>query len=185
MKRIIRKILKEEILKEKSDINFKDVYDEMWKKMLYGVCMKYTNDINQAQDYCQNGFMKIYNNLDKFTSTGSLEGWVKRVINNSIIDEIRKQKIKYTEEEPEWGRMNKLSYDPDQTEEENVEGISGTDIISLSKNLSPQYKAVFDLYYLDGYKHHEIANILGINVWTSKSNLSKAKANIKKYLEKQ
>jgi len=59
MKRIIRKILKEEILKEKSDINFKDVYDEMWKKMLYGVCMKYTNDINQAQDYCQNGFMYI------------------------------------------------------------------------------------------------------------------------------
>ena len=91
MKRTIKKILKE--YTEKSDINFKDVYTEMWDKMLYGVCMKYTNDINQAQDYCQNGFMKIYNNLDKYTSTGSLESWVKRVINNSIIDETRKQKI--------------------------------------------------------------------------------------------
>jgi|TARA_R110000803_G_C11935429_1_gene315908 RNA polymerase sigma-70 factor (ECF subfamily) len=184
MKITIKKILKE--YTEKSDINFKDVYSEMWDKMLYGVCMKYTNDINQAQDYCQNGFMKIYNNLDKYTSTGSLESWVKRVINNSIIDETRKQKIKYTDEEPEWGIMDKWSYDPDtQTDDVGWRGVSGTDIMSISKNLSPQYKAVFDLYYLEGYKHHEIANMLGISVGTSKSNLSKAKANIKKYLEKQ
>ena len=55
----------------------------MWKKMLYGVCMKYTNDINQAQDYCQNGFMKVYKNLDLFTGEGSLEGWIRKVINNN------------------------------------------------------------------------------------------------------
>ena len=82
--------------------------------------------------------------------------------------------------------MDKWSYDPDtQTDDVDWGGVSGADIISLSKNLSPQYKAVFDLYYLKGHKHHEIANMLNINVGTSKSNLSKAKANIKKYLEKQ
>ena len=183
MKKTIKKILKE--YTEKSNINFKDVYDEMWNKMLYGVCMKYTNDINQAQDYCQNGFMKVYKNFDSFKSEGSIEGWVRKIINNNIIDELRKRKIKYSDEEPKWGITDKDENEPKYFDEEYTEGISGADIISLSKNLSPQYKAVFDLYYLKGYKHHEIANMLNINVGTSKSNLSKAKANIKKYLEKQ
>ena len=71
MKKSIKKILKE--YTEESNITFKDVYDEMWNKMLYGVCMKYTNDINQAQDYCQNGFMKVYKNFNLFTG-----GWIIR-----------------------------------------------------------------------------------------------------------
>jgi len=182
MKKSIKKILKE--YTEKSNISFKDVYDEMWNKMLYGVCMKYTNDINQAQDYCQNGFMKVYKNLGLFDGEGSLEGWVRRVINNNILDELRKRKIKYSDEEPKWGITDKDETEPQHFDEKHTEGISASDVIKLSSNLSPKYKEIFDLYYLDGYKHQEIAEKLGITVGTSKSNLYKAKANIKKYLQK-
>ncbi len=80
--------------------------------------------------------------------------------------------------------MRGLSYDDEEEEEMNVGGVSGKDIIQLSNKLSPKYKEIFDLYYLEGYKHHEIADILDISIGTSKSNLSKAKANIKKYLQK-
>jgi len=178
----IKKVIKEEVALE--GINFKDLYKEMWDKMLYGVCMKYTNDINQAQDYCQNGFMKVYKNLGLFDGGGSLEGWVRRVINNNILDELRKRKIKYSEEEPKWGITDKDETEPQHFDEKHTEGISASDVIKLSSNLSPKYKEIFDLYYLDGYKHQEIAEKLGISVGTSKSNLYKAKANIKKYLQK-
>lgn len=182
MKKIIRKILKEEILKEK--INFNNLYNDLWKKMLYGVCMKYSDDINQAKDFCQNGWIKVYKNLDKFNDISRIDGWVYTVIKNSILDDIGKKKLQYVSDEPGSGKIRGLSYDDDQDEEMNVGGVSGKDIIQLSNRLSPKYKEIFDLYYLEGYKHHEIADILDINIGTSKSNLYKAKANIKKYLQK-
>jgi RNA polymerase sigma factor (sigma-70 family) len=182
MKKIIRKILKEEILKEK--INFNNLYNDLWKKMLYGVCMKYSDDINQAKDFCQNGWVKVYKNLNKFDTISNIDGLVYTIIKNSTLDDLRKIKLQYVDDEPSSGKMSGLSYDDEEEEEMNVGGISGKDIIQLSNRLSPKYKEIFDLYYLEGYKHHEIADILDINIGTSKSNLSKAKANIKKYLQK-
>ncbi len=162
-----------------SEINYSNLYKDLWKEMLHGVCMKYTNDINTAQDYCQNGFVKVYNNLTKFSGNkGSLKGWVKKVIGNNIIDEIRKKKLQYTNDEPDWGRM-----DIPVGEEYNEEGISVEDLMRVADRLSPKFKAVFDLY-AQGYKHEEIADELGINIGTSKSNLYKAKANIRKWLGK-
>jgi len=153
------------------------IYNELWDEMLYGVCMKYTKDINTAEDYCQNGFIKVYQNIHKKTKEGSLKGWIKKVINNNILDELRKKKIKYTTDDSVLGRIE----DPTSNEDQYVEKISAIEIMSAAENLSPRFKEVFDLYY-EGYKHEEIAEKLGITVGTSKSNLFKAKANIKKYL---
>ena len=92
------------------------IYNDLWDEILYGVCMKYTNDINTAEDYCQNGFIKVYQNIHKKTGEGSLKGWIKKVINNNILDELRKKKIKYTSDETDWGRMNvpSTTYDPNE-----------------------------------------------------------------------
>ncbi len=81
------------------------IYNDLWDEMLHQVCMKYTNDITTAEDYCQNGFIKVYQNIHKKTKEGSLKGWIKKVINNNILDELRKKKIKYTNDEAEWGRV--------------------------------------------------------------------------------
>lgn len=153
------------------------IYNELWDEMLHSVCMKYTNDINTAQDYCQNGFVKVYQNIHKKTRDGSLKGWIRRVINNNILDELRKKKIKYTTDDSMLGRIE----DPTPTEDQYVEKISAIEIMRAAENLSPRFKEVFDLYF-EGYKHEEIAEKLGITVGTSKSNLFKAKANLRKYL---
>jgi len=178
MKNLIKKILKEELLKE--NLKFEDIYNDLWSKMLYSVCMKYTNDINQAQDYCQNGFMKVYNNLDKFKNIGSLEGWVRRIITNSMIDDYRKKKVQPTAQvidDPDWGRIDSGYDDEEYSEDDRMPGVQQ----AITK-LSPQYKKVFELY-LDGYKHEEIAKMLGITVGTSKSNVFKAKQAIRKYVD--
>jgi|7_EtaG_2_1085326.scaffolds.fasta_scaffold02270_16 RNA polymerase sigma-70 factor (ECF subfamily) len=153
------------------------IYNELWDEMLHSVCMKYTNDINTAQDYCQNGFVKVYQNIHKKTRDGSLKGWIRRVINNNILDELRKKKIKYTTDDSMLGRVE----DPTSTEDQYVEKISTIEIMRAAENLSPAFKKVFELYF-EGYKHEEIAEKLGITVGTSKSNLFKAKANLRKYL---
>jgi RNA polymerase sigma-70 factor (ECF subfamily) len=193
MKSLI-KILDEHLENEISidEESFKDLYKQFWDKMLRQVCMKYTNDINQAKDYCQSGWVKVYQKLDKFTGKGSVDGWISTVIRNTILDELRKRKIDYVEKEPEWGRLGKGQLlDPDAgsiesyNEEgtfETSEGITFDDVIQATKQLSPAYKEVFELY-LQGYKHEEIAEKLGITVGTSKSNVFKAKENIKKMLK--
>jgi len=193
MKSLI-KILDEHLENEISieQESFKDIYNQLWDKMLRNVCMKYTNDVNQAKDYCQSGWVKVYQKLDKFTGKGSVDGWISTVIRNTILDELRKRKIDYVEKEPEWGRLGKGQLlDPDAgsiesyNEEgtfETSEGITFDDVIQATKQLSPAYKEVFELY-LQGYKHEEIAEKLGITVGTSKSNVFKAKENIKKMLK--
>ena len=185
MKSLI-KILEEQIAGEvvQSIPQFQDLYEKLWDKMLRQVCMKYTNDINKARDYCQNGWVKVFNKMDKFEGTGSPDGWVSVVIRNNILDELRKRKVEYADEEPEWGRLGKGSVEPESEDYdiETSEGITFNDVIQAATNLSPAYREAFELY-AQGYKHQEIAEKLGISVGTSKSNVFKAKENIKKMLK--
>jgi RNA polymerase sigma-70 factor (ECF subfamily) len=197
MKNIIKKILKEEFsgnklkpfesrftlrrgINENSSTDttiFHDLYNTYWSKMLNGVCRKYTNDINKAEDYCQNGFMKVFQNLHKYQNTGSVEGWVRRIINNSIIDEIRKEKLRHhSNDETDWSRI-------DTNDEPYSEDYSIEQIEDVLHNLSPKYRQVFELYYFDNLTHEQIANKLGINIGTSKSNLFKAIKRIKELLK--
>lgn len=162
------------------EMDFQKFYEDNWDKMLYGVCMKYTKDINKAEDYCQNGFMKAYQNLNKYESSGSFAGWVRRIINNAIIDEIRSEKMKhYSSEEPDWSRIDSQ----DEPYEEDYD-YSVEDIKLVLPDLSPAYREVFKLYYIHGLKHDQIAKKLGISPSTSKTNLMKAKQKVRELLSK-
>jgi RNA polymerase sigma factor (sigma-70 family) len=161
-------------------VDFDELYNRLWGKMLNTVCRKYTIDSDKAQDYCQNGFIKVYNNISKYDGKGSLEGWVSRVINNNILDELRKGKIEIDDGGDNGFDLSKLR-DSEDTYEESEHSISK--IIGLLKYLPPAYKRAFEMYYLDGLQHNEISEILGITIGTSKSNLYKSKGKLKKYLE--
>jgi RNA polymerase sigma factor (sigma-70 family) len=176
--------ISESILKEENtEIDFNDLYGNLWSKMVNNVCKKYTKDQAKAEDYCQNGFIKVHKNLHKYANTGSLEGWVSRVINNSIIDEIRKEKMKFVDNGEEGFDFSRLD---NSTEEEDLGiGLSISDVIKVLPKLSPSYKKVFEMYYLDGLKHSEIAEHLGISPSTSKTNLMKAKKRIQSLLGKK
>lgn len=187
-------ILKEQVTDnlDTKTLSFEELYEKLWDKMLRQVCLKYTRDINQARDYCQNGWVKVFNKLDKYKGTGTPDGWISTVIRNNILDELRKRKIDYAENEPEWGMLGQGqlldpgagSIEPYSEEGsfETSEGITFNDVLHATEQLSPAYKAVFELY-LHGYKHDEIAEELGITIGTSKSNVFKAKQRIKDILK--
>jgi RNA polymerase sigma-70 factor (ECF subfamily) len=141
------------------------IYTQFSPKML-SVCRQYIKDIHQAEDIMITAFMKVFSNLKNFQHNGSFEGWIRRIMVNECISFIRVQKkIKYVDDEV-------------YLEEtfNNIESqFSIDDIQFLIDSLPDGYRMVFNLYAIEGYKHQEIAVLLGINEGTSKSQLSHAR----------
>ena len=141
------------------------IYTQFSPKML-SVCRQYIKDIHQAEDIMITAFMKVFTNLKNFQHTGSFEGWIRRIMINECISFIRvEKKLKYSEDE---------TYFEESCN--NIESqFSIDDIQFMIDSLPDGYKMVFNLYAIEGYKHHEIATMLGIKEGTSKSQLSHAR----------
>lgn len=170
-----------EFITENGDSKFNDLYNQLWDKMMSSVCRKYTKDEAKAEDFCQNGFIKAYQNISKYDGKGSIEGWIARVIRNSILDELRKNKISFTNGNSDFN----LDNIGDNIEEPTEEKYNINDIKKVLSKVSKAYKKVFELYYFENLKHKEIAEELGISINTSKTNLMKAKKKIKELLNKK
>ena len=154
------------------------IYSRFSPKML-SVCRQYIKDMHQAEDVMITAFMKVFLNLNKFENKGSFEGWIRRIMVNECISFIRvDKKVKYVEDE----NYFEESFN-------NIESqFSVEEIQFLIDSLPDGYKMVFNLYVIEGYKHQEIASMLGISEGTSKSQLSHARKmlqgqlnNLKKY----
>ncbi len=163
---------------------------EMVYKMFYGkmmaVCRRYTRNEDQAKDILQDGFIKVFKSMERFNFEGSFEGWVRRIVVNTAIDFTRKAKNDFTlmnEDQSLEEFENSLLDDSDEEEYENP--VKVADVIKGMELLSNAYRTVFNLYVFENYSHQEIADALSISVGTSKSNLAKARANLKKILIKE
>lgn len=151
------------------------LYEKMYGKMM-AVCYRYSPRRDEAEDIFQDGFLKVFDKIHKYNFKGSLEGWIRRIMVNNAIDYLRVKKRKYNFTEP----INEFADVKDESDEEDIyEGISAQTILELVQKLSSSYRLIFNLYVLDGYSHHEISKKLNISEGTSKSNLSKAKANLR------
>ncbi len=149
------------------------------------VCSRYARDRDEAQDILQDAFVKVFDNLEKYKITGSIEGWVRRIFVNTAIDHYRKYKNKFNLEE-EGNIEDENSFYNELEENDSIYSkIKPTDIMEAMETLSPAYKLVFNLYAIENYTHQEVAEILEISPGTSKSNYAKAKAKIKTVLEKK
>ncbi len=158
----------------------KELFDRYAPKML-GVCVRYIKDIHFAEDVLIEGFLKIYNNMDQYSVQGSFEGWMRRIMVNTCLDHIRKnQKLQFVEFENQHQvesiEMDELSDDKNASKDLN-------NLLAMIDELPDGYKLIFSLYVLDDYSHKEIAERLGISVSTSKSQLLKAKAQLKNKYE--
>lgn len=163
---------------------------EILYKMFYGkmmaVCRRYTRNDDQAKDILQDGFIKVFKNIDKFNFQGSFEGWVRRIVVNTAIDFTRKAKNDYllmNEGQEIEDFENDLLDESDEEEYESPFKVA--DVIKGMEQLSNAYRTVFNLYVFENYSHQEIADALNISVGTSKSNLAKARANLRKILNKE
>lgn len=141
---------------------------------LFAVCLKYSKSYEEAQDNLQDGFLLIFEKINQYNFKGSFEGWAKRVIINYILQQYRKQNVLeiVTENYPEEEEV--------EIEEDNISIDFLTRII---QELPDRYRLVFNLYVLDGYSHKEIAEMLEINIGTSKSNLARAKTILREKIE--
>jgi RNA polymerase sigma factor (sigma-70 family) len=164
------------------------VYELFYGKMM-AVCMRYTKNTDQAKDILQDGFIKVFRSMDKFNRAGSFEGWIRRIIVNTAIDHFRRSKNAYLllgEERSieDFGDMDEEDIVADEDQEEGWD-VKPADVINAMQKLTPAYRTVFNLYVFEELTHKEIADMLGINIGTSKSNLAKAKHNLKKLLKKE
>ncbi len=165
----------EEIIKKCQKNNGKaqkQLYD-CFSPWLYGVCLQYCKDKTEAEDHLQESFIKIFTNIKKYRFEGSFEGWMRRIVVNTIIATFRKKNPVYFVDS-----IEDIAKDtPDINE--HIEIVNKKELLSFIEELPPKYKLVFNLYALEGYSHQEISDILGISVGTSKSNLSRARKILK------
>ena len=145
---------------------------------MYGVCLRYSGNVEDANDLLQEGFIKIFKNLQKFRGEGSFEGWIRRIFVNTSIEHFRKKVKLYNVTEVQENTIEDFELNV-------LDSMAEKDIIFLVNELSPGYKAVFNMHVIEGYSHKEIAHILGITEGTSKSQLARAKGVLKKSLEKR
>ena len=141
------------------------IYQKFAPKML-SVCRQYIKDVHLAEDVMITAFMKVFVNLKNFEHKGSFEGWIRRIMVNESISFLRVQK-KVTFLEDTF--INERDFEVESSH------LSVDDLQLLIDQLPDGYKTVFNLYVIEGYKHHEIAKMLHINEGTSKSQLSQAR----------
>ena len=157
----------------------KVLYERYYSKMM-GICYRYAKDGDEAKDLLHDGFLKIFRSLDKYNFSGSLEGWMRRLMINSAIDHYRKFKNIYSLSETNIGET---AEEVDNGEDDIYSNFNTQMIMEAVQNLSPAYRTVFSLYAIEGYSHKEIAEKLNISIGTSKSNFAKARMNLRKKLE--
>lgn len=146
--------------------------------------MRYIRDKDSAQEVLQEGFIKVFDNIQNFDKKGSFEGWMRRIVANCAIDSIRKSKKDFilSENDKDFVTMPEEDH---LNEEWEITTVKAEIAMEAINKLSPAYKAVFNLYVFENYTHKEIAEILDISEGTSKSNLAKAKMNLQNYLKVQ
>jgi len=160
---------------KKKDIKAQEQLYRLYASKLFSVSLKYSRNYTEAQDNLQDGFLLIFEKIHLFSFKGSLEGWMKRVMINHILQLYRKETF--------------LSLVDEQIVEE-VEIEIEEDVVSIDflmkiiQELPDRYRLVFNLFAIDGYSHQEIAELLKINIGTSKSNLSRARMILKEKIER-
>lgn len=143
---------------------------------MLGVCMRYGRNLAEAEDVLQEGFIKVFTNLDKFRQEGSLEGWIRRIMVNTAVDHYHKQT-----KEGLFVSLEEIK-DPHGTGEHGEEDedlpaadLTADDLMEMIQHLPDGYRIVFNMYAIEGYSHQVIAETLNISVNTSKSQLFKAR----------
>ncbi len=137
---------------------------------LYAVCLQYSGNDEEARDILQEGFIKIFENLDHYKHEGSFEGWMRRITVNTALEKFRNRHNLYRVDDLEI--IAEREADPDN---HDYAGLEANDLVEIIRELPPKYRMVFNLYAIEGYTHKEISEMINISEGTSKSNLSRAR----------
>jgi len=152
------------------------IYDSLAGK-LFAVCLRYTRNQMEAEDCLQDGFVKLFTRIGDFRFEGSFEGWARRIMVNTVIEHFRKNTPTNNSIE-----IEQITHPADH-QERDMGDLNAEWLMSLVKELPPQYQLTFSLFAIEGYTHEEIAGMLNISEGTSKSNLSRARKWLQNKIE--
>lgn len=149
---------------------------ELTSPLLYGICLQYTGNEDDAKDILQEGYIKVFRKIDQYKGTGSAMGWIRRIMINTALEKLRKTI-------PSQDTDNEEKLSSESVSDDIVESLTAEEILKIIQSLSPKYRMVFNLYAIEGYSHKEISELTGISEGTSKSNLSRAREILKRKIQ--
>ncbi|MBD0831346.1 RNA polymerase sigma factor [Aestuariibaculum sediminum] len=159
---------------KKNDTRAQSELYKLFSGKLFTLCLKYSRNYAEAQDHLQDAFLTIFDKINQYKYKGSFEGWLRRITVNTVLQQYRKEKVFEIAQE-------------ENIEDEEIEidedTISIEFLLKLIQELPDRYRLVFNLYVLDGYSHKDIAEMLDINIGTSKSNLARARQALVQSIE--
>jgi RNA polymerase sigma-70 factor (ECF subfamily) len=144
---------------------------------LYAVCLQYAGNDEEARDFLQEGFIKIFENLNHYKHEGSFEGWMRRITVNIALEKFRNRHSLY--------RVDDIDLIPEteaEPDNQDYAGLEANDLLEIIRELPPKYRMVFNLFAIEGYSHKEISKMVNISEGTSKSNLSRARVILQRRL---
>jgi RNA polymerase sigma factor (sigma-70 family) len=159
----------------KGERRYQELLYHRYSPKMFAICQRYANEFTAAEDLLQEGFIKVFKNIDRFRGDGSFEGWVRRIFINTAIEHYRKKSNLYVVQDTET-----LAYE--YHEDNIVEKLMKEDLVKVIQSLSDGYRNIFNLYVVEGYSHREIAEMMGISEGTSKSQLARARYLLQKKL---
>jgi len=172
-------MIEQEIIQSciKKDAKAQKYLYQKYSSVLLGICIRYSRSLKDAEDILQDGFLKIFINIKNYSGKGSFEGWMKRIIiNTSITYYNNNLKFKYHSDITEINETD-ISNQNFETSE-----FSQEELLNVINELSDGYRMVFNMFAIEGYKHKEIAKMLGIDINTSKSQFSRARKIVQQKL---
>ena len=153
----------------------KILYD-MYAEKMNAVCLRYAKNAADAEDILQQGFIKVFRNIDKYRGDGSFEGWIRKIITRTAITHITKKRklsfqtaIEYSHKDNTYNILDKLAE---------------KDIVGMITKLPPGYRKIFTLYVIEGYNHREIAEMLGCSEGNCKSQFYRSRTRLQQMLQK-
>ena len=150
---------------------------ERFSRKMMGVCIRYADRTEEAEDMLQNGFIRVFEKIESFRGTGSLEGWIRKIMVNESLTCLRKNKTM------------KMNIDIDDAKfmipgnNHLGESANEKDLLKMIQSLPTGFRTVFNMYAIEGYSHKEIGEQLGISEGTSKSQYSRAKVHLQNMLK--
>ncbi|MCX6352171.1 MAG: sigma-70 family RNA polymerase sigma factor [Bacteroidetes bacterium] len=159
-------------------------YQEMFYKKYYGkmlgVTLRYSESRDEAKDVLQEGYVKAFKHIVDFVHNGNIEAWLRRIMVNSALDNIRRKKadIMTTDLNTEFGEEK-------YGEENTISHLNYEELLGMMHSLPTGYKLVFNLFAIEGYTHKEIGEKFGISESTSKSQYARAKQAMQKMIEER
>jgi RNA polymerase sigma factor (sigma-70 family) len=157
---------------------FSQIY-KLHSGKMYSLCKRYAGTSGDADDFFQEGYIKVFRNLESYQGAGSFEGWMRRIFVNTCLDFLRKKNGRFA------------TVDMDESVEMHLtdtvqipDKLSNDELVKMIQTMPEGYRVIVNLYLVEGYTHKEIGDMLGISEGTSKSQLSKAKNKLREMIIK-